>query len=403
MNRVSSLLRFFVSFEFIFVSSLMAGRFKADPRFSWMPVDWTLLFWVGSLTYGMYLLALRQRVRLTPIREVLLFSLLSAWLLSSIVWAPPTHYGMDKVLRFLIFGGWGLVATAFIISTDPMRINRFFYVWLFYAAWLSLESYVTYLGKDPGQPELETVLGGNYLGVGRVVGPGILFLLSWILCGRHRTLGYLGIMFFAPVLVVVGGRGPALATVMAAGFALVVCFKKISRFLSLLVVVGLAVVLTATFFPQTTVYRLTVLLDEPGGGTSVQGRLWRWERAWEQFAQAPFVGQGAGSFYFYHGDPSLPRDYPHNIFLEMASEAGLVGVLLFTTLLIAPFLRHKIGDYRRNMYLLASALLLVNTLVNALVSGDIADNRLLLVAVGLLAGLSKSNYLTSLKPGGWRI
>lgn len=54
-------------------------------------------------------------------------------------------------------------------------------------------------------------------------------------------------------------------------------------------------------------------------------RMYRFDAAIEMFTQHLLFGAGPGEF-----DAQTQMDYPHNLYLELLSESGLVGALLFT-------------------------------------------------------------------------
>lgn len=65
------------------------------------------------------------------------------------------------------------------------------------------------------------------------------------------------------------------------------------------------------------------------GDTSTANRLEFFSLAWEMFANAPLFGQGIGSF-LWDGKPH----YPHNVFMELLAETGLIATSVFTIILV---------------------------------------------------------------------
>lgn len=111
----------------------------------------------------------------------------------------------------------------------------------------------------------------------------------------------------------------------------------------------------------------------------------RYEAALNMFKNAPLLGNGVGSFSIeYIGIDR--REYAHNIILELLSEIGLLGFLVFAALILFGVLR--VVNYSRNNVLsveqkcviLASIFLFVN----ANVSGDLNDNRSLFTFISLM-------------------
>lgn len=81
--------------------------------------------------------------------------------------------------------------------------------------------------------------------------------------------------------------------------------------------------------------------------------------------------------------------YPHNIFLEITSELGFLGLFSFTFILLDSIMvafRNIRNAKSKNDFYLTLALLmnLIFMLINSSVSGDINDNRLLFTFLGLV-------------------
>ena len=382
----------FFTFEFSFLLFLMAGRFKADPRFSWAPVDLTLLFMFLSLLTGMFILLKVHKYNKIALLGVMLYLIFAGWVAISLQWAPSSPYALDKTLRISILVFWSYVGAALIIANDRVRVMRFYTLLVIFSLWFALEAWSTYLRAGLNGPTLETVLGGNYLGVGRSVGLGLIVLVVLLLF-RQRTKGLgsalplaLGAAFFFATLLIIGGRGPFIAAVLSITFAILLT-KRTSKIIVLFLIAIVAIFIAGNTLPLTTLYRLQTLIEEPFGGTSAHGRIQRIEGALQQVNDAPIFGKGVGSFYYYHGDSSLNRDYPHNIFLELASELGLIGILLFLSLVFLPITKLQRKILRRDPVCLIALLFVLNTFLNAMISGDLPDNRLLFAALGLLTGL----------------
>ena len=394
-NLLRSVLTSVFSFELLFTLYLLAGRFKGDPRFAWFPVDITFFFFLLSLLSGLIIL-IKKKLKITShqLLGMMLYLLFAGWVLTTLSWAPPSSYAWDKALRIFALVSWAYVGSAWIIATDYRRTHRFFTSLVGFALWFSVEALLAYLGLTSlggGAPE---IMGGNYLGIGRVVGLGFgVLAVSFLLTSQTNRLIKVTqvslMVFFVLVLLVIGGRGPLLATAIA--FA--ITFLLMRRVRSVLyVVVLVAVTILASlqvqaFLQLSTLHRLAVLLEEPSGGTSAEGRLMRVGAALRQIQDSPLIGQGLGSFFYYYGEPGLLRDYPHNIVLEILAEAGIVGLFLFLINVLYAFSRIPWKKIGKHQLWLTTLFALLNTTLNAMASGDIPDNRLLFVALGLVIGL----------------
>jgi len=80
--------------------------------------------------------------------------------------------------------------------------------------------------------------------------------------------------------------------------------------------------------------------------------------------------------------------YPHNIFLEILAEGGVIGLLLFL-LAVSIGLWHLFSNRAVSVFSdpvrLTVLLMFVNTFMNAQFSGDLSANRLLWCTIGLMA------------------
>ena len=147
--------------------------------------------------------------------------------------------------------------------------------------------------------------------------------------------------------------------------------------------VAVGVYLVARNAMTQTLLRLMVLFTQEGGGASAGQRLENYRSSIDIWAEAPITGHGIGSWSIMAGFGDT-RNYPHNIVLEVLSEGGLVGMLLLA-LVVAVGVGHAA---RRRLHLtppgLIAIMLVVNAGLNAMVSGDLADNRYLFMTLGLL-------------------
>ena len=104
----------------------------------------------------------------------------------------------------------------------------------------------------------------------------------------------------------------------------------------------------------------------------------------------PLLGSGVGSYPIIMGYGDV-RSYPHNIFLEIMVELGSIGLFLFAMLLFVGFrsLGH-LRTVRNDPIRLIILMLFTFTMGGALISGDLHDNRLLFMVIGLMAFQNKS-------------
>jgi len=409
------------SFETAFALYLFAGFYKSSEYLNWIPGDLTLFFLVLSVMAGGW--ALWKRGFAVSRRSAALMAamaIFSGWVLASLLWAPPTRYGVEKATQFALLNGWALAGAAAIMDGDRKRLTRFYGAILALAFLFSLETLRVYLPHMDVRSYL--VLGATYQAIGRSVGLGFVVTSAAYFGVRAQTrrrwlfLGLALLYFF--VLLIVGARGPFLAAILALALILSLVRGQLTRKAGLLVALALLYLAgSLTMGPSLrTLYRFNVLLTHevgwnlPGANPtpaalststtkpqiptpnevsnqSVELRQERYGNAWRLWRTAPLIGAGVGSFAF-HFPAEQFRVYPHNMILEILSELGVVGLILWMVLFVIAFggcVRR--GAWRRTFSVLALGFLIF-TLVNAMISGDIASNRHLFTALGLLVATS---------------
>jgi O-antigen ligase len=328
---------------------------------------------------------------------VMIFALFAAYTGFSLAWSPGGDYAQQKTLYIATLTFWPLIATAVIIAYDTRRLYRFLFLLALFSSWIALEAFLSF--RQLGGEGFIEVLGGNYLGVGRVLGIGAITILGYYLffaeTGPSKVAALTLFGFFMALLFVVGGRGPLMATILAMLVPLLSGWRfspagglQLRRHvLPLLAFIGIMLAASTYLIlggdPPTTLDR-ALLLYQPGAAGTAAVRLDYYADSLSMWTANPVFGHGVGSW------PELMPDsvmdlYPHNIFLEIMVEYGLVGLTLFVGLLIYGWRalgRSSLAHHDPVRVLIV--MLVVNTLANALVSGDIPDNRALFGMLGLM-------------------
>jgi O-antigen ligase len=103
------------------------------------------------------------------------------------------------------------------------------------------------------------------------------------------------------------------------------------------------------------------------------------------FAQSPLIGHGVRSFTVLHRGVESEGVQPHNIFLELLSDTGVVGFAAFGILLVAALRPLTLRRLRADPVLLCAAMLFVGRLTAAMFGQDLCFQNLLFLTIGLLA------------------
>lgn len=292
-------------------------------------------------------------------------------------WSPDPEYFIPKAAEMLMMLLTGLALHRVIRSGGGQALRGSFWATtLAVTGALGLLALKTAVASGPARL---AVLGGGPNVFGRMM--GLLFLASLYFWRRGGRSLHVGAGAMALILVILSGsRGSIVA--LAAGAAVFFAAERVRvRRLAVLAVLGcglLGLLFTFTSVGQAAVatYELRVnklLLAE--GYTS--GRDGLYLKAWELGTTYPVAGAGLASFATYGDGP-----YPHNFFLEVFSEGGLLGVAALLPLFAVSLLRAKRLGRRADGAALAAAAFMLSA---AQFSGDLYDTRGLFVFLAMAA------------------
>lgn len=365
-----------------------AGLFKADPRLSSLSslVDMTLALGAVLAATVAYRLVLR-RGSITWSREMSIALIFAGVILSGLLYTPAYAYGTDKALRFV-----SLTLLAFF--TPLVIIKSYRSVWLFFLGWLGL---ATMLAADAlsrlGTGQRLSGFNATTIAISRTAGIAIIILLFAVLMGRvsrrWQMLATVGLALTLLVLIGSGSRGPLLMLVVTVILTVGVSIARPGRRMRSLLIIGILGVTILGIFssgliPAASLERFDLLVNQAQIDTSAQARLMVMEVAWHLFTTSPIVGRGTGSVSaFGAGQEQI---YPHNILLELAAETGVLGLALYLGLvgMVLWRLLSRLGTEsgQESLWLTLLAMLLF-MLSNAMVSGDLSDNRDLWMFAGV--------------------
>ena len=148
-----------------------------------------------------------------------------------------------------------------------------------------------------------------------------------------------------------------------------------------------------------TVQRFLDLLGyiEHGGAAVRFERLSYWSRALEFWSRAPIFGNGIASFSsLYLSGLEIAGTQPHNIVLEILVDFGIVGLVLFTALLVVALRTVRLSQLLNDPTMLSIVLMFTSLFgVRAMTSDELAFQWDLFVALGLL---TTAAYRTEPRP-----
>lgn len=180
----------------------------------------------------------------------------------------------------------------------------------------------------------------------------LLFVTARTAPARLAKLGfYLQLAYFVCLTVYIQNRGAMVALAVA---ATVLLLSSRHRVRALVIAAPVAVGLAAWLPGSGLLDRFTEIYQEGEFQGSAYFRLRIWAAGWQMAREHAALGVGPGNFeLLVEGyDPDLPPIGPHNSFVQMAAETGLVGVALYVAFIVAAgqhlasTVRRCAGDWR---------------------------------------------------------
>jgi O-antigen ligase len=319
-------------------------------------------------------------------KQITAFVFFAMIVAASYLYTPAPQYGGAKLIRFLLIGGFFLLAPLYLLdSEEDLRHFCLAFVVMGVAQSFVLLARVA---------RLETT-DVTRRGAGWVIGASILMLLFYRLIeSRFWRTGL--IMIALPCLVAglidSASRGAIISVSAALIYLLLRTYKGQSRGVRAGMVV-LAVVCAAVayhFANGTTEQKYS---DKSGeivqrseahtSSVSAGQRVGLYSASLHEVVDHPILGLGVGGWSeFYYGHDE--RAYPHNLLLEIATEEGLLGLIAFMFFLVGVFqASYELSSLTGDRFAVLSGLLIF-TLVATMFSGDLDDDRLLWLWSGMI-------------------
>jgi O-antigen ligase len=395
--------RDFFSFEFFIVILIFIGRFKKITYITNLPMDPTLVMLVIAALMSIPLLInWRERFDLHARLILSCFILFVCWAVISLSWTPNYHDALHKVL--LLVGVclplylWGILIAS---ETERVqRVMRILFVFALIYAVMTLCWRMLHVHKG-----LADLFGSDPSSVSHITGLGMILSSFYLFFAKEKN--WLQIIFLLCAFSLCTYVTLATAEKAAILAAVIVIFgqyglffmrtkNKIRYLPALLMLVAIIIMIFSPLF--LTKAQLVPLIGRivsdhahlTFAETSVGIRWHLYQLAWQVFSKHIITGGGIGSFMVLSG----VFKYPHNVILEIAAELGLIGLLLFSALLLWPC--YVCLRYWRRIDINISVSLLsvfLYSLLIALANSSITSDRLLIISMGLLCFPACRNLL----------
>jgi O-antigen ligase len=352
---------------------------------------WRIVMWCGRLGYAEI-----RSLFSNQLSQIMAFLVFAAFVTLSYSYTSAPDYGGQKLTRFLLIGTLLFVSPFFVIFTED-DFRRFVRLFVGFSTVTAIQLISSLELRSQDSENDITRIGAGWL-----MGMAILLILFYPLSrtrNRQRMLLFFLVPLFLAGLMASAARGPLVAVSIAALIGMAVLLKEgqlriiTAIFLLFFIAVGIGgayVVLSQTDRGKYAAKagELETLLS--GGTTSGSGgkRIDFYRATMNAIPNQPLIGTGIGSWSsFYYGNDQ--RNYPHNLLLEIAFEEGLIGLASFLVLLTLVGVATLRMLSASRSHFLVLALLVLYCLTVSLFSGDLDDNRLLWLWMGVTLSICR--------------
>lgn len=319
---------------------------------------------------------------------------------ASYLYTPAPNWGLTEVTRLWGIGGLLLVSPLILIKEE----NHFRQFAITFLCFATVRAAQVILFPEYGKGGKTEDIIKTDIGAAWLIGMAILILLYYELFEARwvRTLVKLVCLpLLAAGLVAATARGPIVALVLVFLAVPLVSPRKAFRseatshrlVILILIVVGSWLSFSSLWwaqarFQQKTQEMVGILTGStPGSGSAVE-RLNFYKIAIAEIPERPILGLGVGGWaVYYHGRDD--REYPHNLFLLVAVEQGLLGIIALLAFLVttSSALRRIIKATGQHFIVLFALVLF--SLTVSMFSGDLDTNRLLWFWCGMTFTFSR--------------
>lgn len=290
------------------------------------------LWGLATGVIGLSAVLLEGRVRFHPF--LLAGLLFVAWGWASVLWSMEPKLSIERMLTYT--GLWLMTCLAYHYGTPSLMFQAYVYgAWV--AVLATIQAYMQGIevvygrfaarGFDPNDLSF-------YLNLAIPMAAYFALRVSAAAI-RILYLSYIPVAVIAVLLT--ASRAGALGLVVALLYVSYSFFVRNWkwRLAWIFLLIGTTGLVLA-WVPQASLARIATLVPEVYGGT-LNERLTIWTAASQVFTAHPLLGVGAGAF-SYAVEPVLGEARaPHNVFIAIAVEEGIPGLILWLLLMVFPF------------------------------------------------------------------
>jgi len=364
---------------------LAIGSFY-DERLVIYEINITVIISIFYTISSLFLLLKTKYLSFNVSKFVLYLFMFLTILITPINWIiyGLNDYSLIKYISFAL-----IVIPICYISIEVLKkedMNKFIWIFVGVSSMLMLIGFMS-LGNisdlDGGRM---SVMGGGPIVFSRWM--MIAVLIIFFNKNKYSKFLYLLIPLFLFMSFTAGSRGPIYSFLIVIFFYFLFSFRKNFFKIILFSLVAILSILSLSLTENNKGVGSQSTSRVFNISTGSYSRIDRVDRSLNLVLNAPFgvgIGNWAQESNKLSDHQHEDKQYPHNIFLELVNESGIIVLLIFIILLITIFEASLSLLFYENRYyfLRLTFILFVYLFINSLVSGDIVDNRLMFIMLAL--------------------
>ncbi len=322
------------SFFYIYIKLITYFIFLYSGLIKWIPfpIDFTLLF--GFFTIVFILNDLKNDS--FKLNDYSIGYLYVAFYTFSILYMLTYLYSDSTVYASIKFKGVLLSTIAFTFPITSIRAQYFKYITpilsflavlmvIFLSFLLYNDLFLLFVLPEDKQLKLFDAVIPTYLDVGSFISVAFILLLNHK--SKFSILLKIVIFYF---LIILGGRGPLLALILIVMVNFYLNTNTLSKYVKYIFLFLFAVLLYIYFDLTFIDFDRLNIFQNYGSDTATAERVEYIGKCISSFFENPIFGRGIGSTGIIISGSDIVL-YPHNLFIEILAEFGLIGFILFTT------------------------------------------------------------------------
>lgn len=385
IQKYNILNKLFILFS---ITILATGNFF-DDRLSLFDIDFSVVFSFIYLILLCINLTLLKKIKLSSLNilqytvfSYMIVSTLILWIIFDIHEYNDLRYGSYAVTKYftiLLF----IIPYSFLINHHFNNSDINFLVVLLFSIScilfiISIFYVNIFLSGRSG------VLGGGPIILSRWLCFGAICLLFLPYKIKFRVLFSL---LFLGMAMMTGSRGPIVSIILVILIYFMLNFKKLFRRFMIILSIFIALVMTSIQFLENIRPIVRIFSNLTYKSLEDNPRILLFKDSINMILEYPF-GVGCGNFSAYSNTKlffTKMKAYPHNLFLEVFNEYGIMcGLLFLFFIIISLYKGYKSILINKSRYSELFFYLSIYLLVNSMFSGDFIDARILLLFIPIM-------------------